>query len=379
MKLIGYLVFALFYYLFYPFTRVKKDKVFCVATHDAGKDGNIGVVVNALSKSERQFSFVYYTKENKVTQVIDFFIKKPYHLVTSEYVMLDNVFLPMAFLRMKKNVSVIQLWHGTGTIKKFGQCANTGMLKFLEYHANQSITHLIVNSQYTNDLYQKAFGVKDEVMCIYGLPRTDVLFDEEMKQKKKEDFYQAYPQLKDRNLILYAPTFRDQQVEHPEIKLPIHEILRELPEHTTILLRLHPHVAANFDQSSLADYGEQVCLVSDYPDLNAVLLVSDILITDYSSIFYEYSLLGRPMIFYCYDLDEFSSEGRGFFEDYNVFAPGCVVGNEQELIHALLNPEDSLAKAKNFAQKAFLFTDGKSTDRLLSNIFKLTPKEGDTL
>ena len=98
-------------------------------------------------------------------------------------------FLPLAYTKIRKNVNVIQLWHGTGTIKKFGHDISEGRMLRLVSRADSRITHLIVNSDYTKDLYHKAFGVSKDRIYVTGIPRTDILF---FRKKGKKDVWKNF-------------------------------------------------------------------------------------------------------------------------------------------------------------------------------------------
>lgn len=367
----GYWIYAFFFYMFRLFPR-KKGKVFCVMTHDGSAGSSVGVVVEALRKKSDYYQFVFMKKsdwENAKTHVIkafcSFFIAKSYHMATASYILLDNIFLPMAYLRFNKNVKVVQLWHGTGTIKKFGQDSNVGEVKRLEYMANQKITHLIVNSEYTKVQYAKAFGVKADRVYIWGLPRTDELFSDSVKQKKIEKFYEQYPYLREKKLVLYAPTFRDREVEQPKMMLDVEYLENHTPEDVFYLVKLHPFVAKQYQNED----SKRFLNVSLYEDINTLLFVSDILITDYSSIIFEYAVLEKPIIFYAYDLDEFSEEGRGFYEDYKTYVPGKVVTETREIAELIQKENLSDEKIIKFKKESFAYLDGCSMKRLLMGIF----------
>lgn len=371
-KKIGYWIFAAFFYFFRLFPR-KKNKVFCVMTHDGSAGSSVGVVVEALKKKTDKYQYIYMKKddrENAKAHVLkafySFFIVKAYHLATASYVMMDNVFLPMAYLRFSKDVKIVQLWHGTGTIKKFGQDANVGELKRLEQKANQRITHLIVNSEYTKKQYAGAFGVAEDRVYIWGLPRTDELFSEDVKKEKVSKFYQQYPQLKGKKLVLYAPTFRDQEVDNPRMMLDVEYLEANTSEDIVYLIKLHPFVASHYKRKDT----ERCINVSAYDDINTLLFVSDILITDYSSIIFEYCVLERPMIFYAYDLETFSEEGRGFYEDYPSYVPGNVVRKSEEVADLINSNSFDYKKINSFKKNSFNFLDGNSMERFIQRIFK---------
>lgn len=366
IKRTGYLLFAFFFYLSRLFPGDKK-KVFLIATHDDSPEGNVGIVAEALKKEYSDHKLVWFTRKDKITDPVDFFIKKAYHLATSSYVFMDNEFLPMGYIKFRRDVKVVQLWHGTGTIKKFGQDANTGWLKKAEYRANQNITHLIVNSEAVKPEYASAFGVEEERIYVLGLPRTDLLLDEAFMESKREDFWKQYPSLRGRRCILYAPTFRDDEVEEPRIHLDLERLSAGLLPDEVVLIRLHPHVAERIADFPEKDKCSNIINVSGYPGVTTLLAVSDVLVTDYSSIVFEYCLRNKPMIFYAYDLEHFEKEGRSFYRDYREFVPGKVVMDQTGLTEQLREPDVSGNTC--FIRDMFDVLDGNSTKRLLELIF----------
>ncbi len=364
IKKAGYLLFAVFYYLSRLFPRDRK-KIFLVATHDDSSEGNIGIAAEAIQQRGEGYRLVWFTREDRITDPVNFFVRKAYHLATASYVFLDNEFLPMAYIHFPESVKVVQLWHGTGTIKKFGQDVNTGDLERLEYRANQNITHLIVNSEEVVDEYSSAFGVSEEKIYPIGLPRTDLLLDPGFWEKKRGQFLDQYPQVRRKRCILYAPTFRDSEVDSPEIHLDLLKMSDQMGSEDVLLIRLHPHVAQKISWEE--DRWDNIINVSEYPGVTTLLATADVLITDYSSIVFEYCLRNKPMIFYAYDLERFEKEGRSFYRDYRSFVPGNVVQSTEEVLECLKRVEEN--KAAAFTEQMFDKLDGNATLRLLELIF----------
>ena len=342
-------------------------------THDSSEDSNVGTMVKKL-KTRGDYQFVFLKKEDKsalsgknaIQSMFSFFLTKPFHLATAQYIFLDNIFLPCAFLRFRKQVKVIQLWHGTGTIKKFGQSVNVGRLAQLEQRANNTITHLIVNSNKIGQIYKEAFGVKEDKIYSLGLPRTDLLFQKEELKRKEELFYDRFPNLKNKKLILYAPTFRDQEVGAPMLHLNLSNVLNNLPEDYCLGVKLHPHVARYFKLGNIdeAKLEGRIYDFSSYEDMNGLYMATDILITDYSSLLYEFCVLEKPMIFYAYDYEEFSCHGRGFYEEYESMVPGPVAKTEEELIKILQKDTYDFQKIRKFKEDAYEHTDGMAAKRI---------------
>lgn len=378
MKEIGYYLFACVYWICRIFPMNKK-KVFCIMTHDSSEDSNVGTMVKEF-KSRGDYQFVFIKKDDKailsknkvLSSMFSFFFVKPFHLATSHYVFLDNIFLPCGFIRFRKQVKVVQLWHGTGTIKKFGQSVNVGRLAQLEQRANDTITHLIVNSKKIGTIYKEAFGVEEDKIYSLGLPRTDILFHKEELKRKEEGFYKEYPGLKGKKLILYAPTFRDNEINEPTLHMNIEYLLNNLSEDYFIGVKLHPHVARNF---SLAKFNSKelknrIYDFSRYSDMNELYMASYLLITDYSSILYEFCVLEKPMIFYAYDYEEFSCNGRGFYEDYVTMVPGPIARTEEELARIIAEDTYDYEKIRKFKEDAYEYTDGNAAKRIASVVLK---------
>lgn len=374
-KEIGYHLFAWMYKICCMFP-IQKNKIFCVMTHDSSEEGNVGVVKKYLEEKNSDWNFCCLKREDtrfhgkeKWKKAFRFFVKYPYELATASYVLQDNIFLPMAFFSFRKRVKVVQLWHGTGTIKKFGQDVNVGRLGELEKLANKNITHLIINSKKW-DSYARIFGVTQDKLQVLGMPRTDLLFSEEKKEDREEQFFMENPNLIGKKIILYAPTFRDHNLDKQQLQLDIETWLKGMPEDIVLGLRLHPFVAEQFRYEG--EEKERIVDFSHYKNLNTLLFVSSGLVTDYSSIIFEYVLLDKPMYFYAYDLEEFSDNGRGFYENYEEYVPGIVAKSTQELVNKIMEIEKNLEqkehwkeKRKRFKEENYCYFDGNSTRRLV--------------
>ncbi len=368
IKKLGYYLFAACFTIFRLFP-INRDKIFFVATHDDGSEGNIGIVAEAVKRKMPEKKCIFLTKRDGIRHPFSFFFGKAFHMATAAVIFLDNEFMPMAYTRFSTQVKVVQLWHGTGTIKKFGLDSDTEEVARLAAKANRRLTHLIVNSEQTKRQYGSAFGVPEEKIYIIGLPRTDLMLDETSWDSWKEKFYKIYPSLAGKRCILYAPTFRDSEVDKPVLGLDLDSFAASMEEDEVLLVRLHPHVAANCPDSLWERYKGKVVNVSEYPGVATLLVVSVQLITDYSSIIFEYCLLDREMIFYPYDYEEFQKNGRGFYEDYAEFVPGPVAYTQSELEKIRQEKSFDSQVVKQFRERTFSYLDKEATNRLFELIF----------
>jgi CDP-ribitol ribitolphosphotransferase len=368
MKEAGYWIFAFFYGIF-KHLPVRKNSAFLIMTHDGGSEGNVAVTAAYMRRFYRTETEELRRRDTSfggaggIRRALRFFFVKSCAMARAEYILMDNAFLPMAYLRVRKETKVMQLWHGTGTVKKFGQHVNTGKLYEQEKRANENLDYVVVNSEATRKLYAGCFSVKEEQVKVLGLPRTDILFSEKELLRRRTQFFKQYPNLLNKKLILYAPTFRDSEVAHPTIHLDIKKMAEELPDQYCLGLRLHPFVAERFHLEE--DFGGRVLDFSSYDNLNTLLMSTEILITDYSSIIFEYCVFRKPMIFYAYDLDEFSDHGRGFYRDYREYVPGPVVETTEEILTAIHEKDWRKEKLLEFIQDSYAYVDGKSTKRVV--------------
>lgn len=340
-----------------------------VATHDDSDEGNIGIVAARIRQIRPEQKIVLLTRKDGIHRPFSFFFGKAYHMATAGTIFLDNEFMPMAYTPISPEVKVVQLWHGTGTIKKFGQDSDTGEVAKLAHRANRRLTHLIVNSEMTKRQYASAFNQPLDHVYILGLPRTDLILDEVRMQSMRRKFYQQYPQLENKRCILYAPTFRDDEEQNPQIALDVESFVRGLDENAVLLLRMHPHVAENYPSDLWEKWAGRVYDLSRYEGVTTLLAVADCLITDYSSIIFEYCLFDKKMIFYAYDLQRFDESGRGFYEDYESFVPGPVVYTQSELERVCRDEEVDQKILGRFREEMFAYMDGNATNRLLELIF----------
>ena len=227
------------------------------------------------------------------------FIKSIYHLATAKVIFVDNYFGFLAVTNFKPGVEVIQLWHAAGAIKRFGFHDPTIQARSAKAHQRfrevyQRFTHVVIGSDHMGEIFKQAFDLTDEQLLKTGVPRTDFFFNQAQLNKAAEKVKITYPQINDKQVILYAPTFRDAEIGNAGLHLNLELLSEKLSSTHVILLRLHPVVRAGF---TIEEYSDFIIDVSNYPNINELLTVADYLISDYSSIPFEFSLLNKPMIF----------------------------------------------------------------------------------
>src|SRR5699024_9284090 len=287
-------------------------------------------------------------------------IRSVYHLATSEKVFVDNYFGFLSVTRFRQNTKCIQLWHAAGAIKKFGlkdhQIKNRHAKACRRFeNVYKRFDFVIVGSEKMAAIFSEAFNVTTKQFLRTGIPRTDFFFDTAAKQEIEQSLINQFPVINEKKVILYAPTYRDNQLNAARIHLDIHKMYTELCREYVLFLSLHPKMNVNAE----TDYPGFVYDVSGLDNINHILIMTDILISDYSSVPFEFSLMCKPMVFFAYDLEEYA-HSKGFWENYAELVPGPVVKNTDDLIDVLKNGDFHMEQIDTFANEWNQYSTGKS-------------------
>ncbi len=300
-------------------------------------------------------------------------LRAGYHLATAQVFVVDDYFFPMYVIRPRAGTTFIQVWHACGAFKKFGYSvldrsfgADEERVRRVPIHANYSVC--LVSSMSVAPHYAEAFRQPLERFVSHpGIPRTDLFFDEPRRARVEAELRTRYAVPANRRAVLYAPTFRGTSVTaardpgHLDLRV-MHEILGN--DHV-VLLRLHPFVRDRLQlEPGLRGFAVDV---SGHPDVNELMLISDVLVTDYSSVIYEFSLLGRPVLFLAPDLADYERE-RGFYFPFGEGVPGPVFGSTADLATHLRAGQFDLARVEAFRRASFDVADGRSTARVVDEL-----------
>lgn len=345
------------------------DNIFYVL-QEVEKQTNDQIVILRTSQCKFNFNIDSHHKvlDFETYNLIDW-LRSIYHLATSKKVFVDNYYGFLAVTDFKSNVSCIQLWHAAGAIKQFGLKdpsnrfrSERAIDRFQKVYSR--FNYVVAGSEKMANIFRESFGISNSQIIRSGIPRTDLFFNQEHLKQIEKSLKAEYPIIKNKKVILYAPTFRDGKLNDSTIKLNIESMYRELKEDYVLFLRLHPAMNVEFDNK----YPNFIVDVSNYVDINELLVVSDLLITDYSSIPFEFSLLNKPMLFYAYDLEEYN-QLKGFWEDYEQMVPGPITRTTDELIHSIKNGEFDLNTISSFAHQWNQYSVGYSSRRLVEALY----------
>ena len=301
--------------------------------------------------------------------ILDKFVL-PYRLATADIILLDD-FHPMLYLlKFDPDVRIIQVWHASGAFKTVGysRIGKPGSPSpFSSSHKNY--THAIVSSEHDVPFYAEAYGLPEERIVATGIPRMDLFFDEAYKSRAIERIYAALPRLRGSRVILFAPTFRgagpsDAYYDYDRLDLAALYTLCE-EQDSVVVFKMHPFVRRPLTIPQ--EFADRFIDATISREINELLLIADLVITDYSSVVFEYSTLKRPMLFFAYDLEEYIAS-RDFYDDFVEFVPGKIVKTFSALLEALRTGDFEVQKVEQFAATHLRYLDAGSTDRVIDQL-----------
>lgn len=358
MSFLKHKVYGKLFSLFKIFP-INKNKVSFIIDSKESFKGNLDYIRKEFEK-RGNFEFNFFYKDK-----ISFSNFK--NLATSKYIFLNDNFFPLAFMNFRDEASVIQLWHAPGASKKFGgSVCSASELEILS-KASDNTDYLIISSKNIEKQYAEAFQIDKSKIHPLGVPRIDYYFENHDIDKLKQDLCEKYNVPSDKKIILYAPTFRDEEKYNNVFNyLNLDDFNEALGDEYVLALRLHPKIK-DFYKNDISSKGRYID-VSDFESEQELMLISDMLITDYSSIMIEYGILNRPIIFFTYDLDSYLANERGFYYDFKETVPGPIVSTCDELIDVIENYKFEKDDISKFIKTQFDVIDGGSSKRVVDFI-----------
>lgn len=374
------------YKIWYKFISVDEKTILFISFHGRGYSCNPKYLHKYLLTNEKykDYKFIWAVKKGKGkdisgAKVIRYnSVKYFYYLAKSKY-WIVNCKLPRHILKKEDQV-YLQTWHGTplkrlahdieiGADAKFYRTgiSKKEMTETYDIDVNR-YDYLISPNKFSTEKFQSAFDIERNRIIETGYPRNDYLTnisDSEIK-KIKEKF--KIPE--DKKVILYAPTWRDNSfdVKGYTFKLQVDFIKWKefLGEEYVVLFKPHYLITNKFNNRGLEKF---LYTISEDKDINELYVISDILVTDYSSVFFDYAILQRPILFYMYDLKEYEEEIRGFYLDIKKDLPGNIFTKEEELLKEILNIEkykkNTSKLLENFNNTYNYLQDGHASDRVI--------------
>jgi len=273
----------------------------------------------------------------------------------------SNARLPL-YLNKKENQIYIQTWHGTPLKRlandmKVVRMPGTTTAKYKKnfYAETSRWDYLVSPNRYSTNIFKTAFWMDEERTWEIGYPRNDILVNRSNDQEYINQIKKDLNLPEDKKVIMYAPTWRDDEFVKKgqylfDLKINLENLQKELGENYVILLRMHYLIANALDLNGYEDFAIDV---SNYSDISELYLISDALITDYSSVMFDFGILKRPQYFFAYDIEKYDKGLRGFYMDYMNDLPGEIITDEFKLAEELKNIDEHKKKYKDKIEKFY--------------------------
>ncbi|QBP41943.1 CDP-glycerol glycerophosphotransferase family protein [Paenisporosarcina antarctica] len=353
--------------------------VFVTPRHDVLKD-NLYYLYEEMRKTKPELEYIVLTQRiynGKIAPLnfIRHMSKVYYYLATSRLFIIDDYYLPLYLIKVRKKTEVIQLWHASGPLKKVGLSLiglpggpSKEYLRTVPVHSNYD--KVIVNADIEIDIYAQAFGMPKEHIEVLGSPRTDVLFRNVQDTTKKDNFIKEHPEFINKELILYAPTYRGKSNDsnHYIPRFDMEKLVTLLLDKNKVLLvNLHPYMIENEDLIASTDKKAVFWNRKEYT-IEDLLMISDALISDYSSVIYDFAILEKPIALYCFDYEEYDIL-RGFYIDFKELLPTSFFLEEEDLVNWIVSAEKNINEVIEMKVKNFKYHDGQSSRRIIHSLF----------
>ena len=294
-----------FVYFFIKFFPIQKNKITMLSRQSNDIYIDFKMLLDEFSNQDKNIKVKVLCKEvpkNIIGRIkyCFFLIICLYHISTSKVCIIDGYSIPISCLKHKKDLKIIQIWHSLGAIKQFGkqvigkkEGSKSEISKIMKIHQNYD--YVLCASDATREFYKQGFGVDESKILKLGMPRIDYLLGKDEKINKKiENLYKDYPNLKEKKTILYVPTFRQGKSVH------IYDLINSVnTDEYNLIIKLHPLDKTIVDS--------KYTINNKYSTFD-LLKIADYVITDYSALSLETSILdNKQLYFYLYDIEDYIS------------------------------------------------------------------------
>ena len=381
-------IIRLVYRLSYRLIPCDQKTVLFISFHGRGYSDNPKAIYEYLVKQHPEYHYIWAIKHHKQkniqiegAKVIEYFsIPYFYYLARAKYWVV-NCKLP-AYVLKKENQVYLQTWHGT-PLKRlahdivldnkdttFYRSKMSAEEMYKTYDVDvEKYNYMISPNPFSTTVFESAFRINRERLIETGYPRNDLLVNtshDEIIELKKQ---MGLPL--DKKIILYAPTWRDNSYVTQgytfKLEVDFKKWQEALGEDYVVIFKPHYLIINDFDIKQFKGFVYEVAATSDIASL---YLVSDILITDYSSVFFDYAILNRPMYFYMFDLEAYASELRGFYFDIYKTLPGPIVETEDDLLDQLVHHDYDFKRLEAFNEEFNKWHDGTCAKKVCDLFLK---------
>ena len=382
-------IVVLFYYLMCNLCPVKQNRIVFDSSLGKSYSGNPKHIYEYLMANgyDLNWDCIWFYENEKYNipgmsrQVRYGRLRYLYYMATAKVWVFDT--RQPEFLLRRKGTYYIQTWHGT-PLKKLALDMDRmdmgGSTDIENYHEQFRVTckdwdYLVSQNKFSTDIFRSCFAFKDRPILQIGYPRNDILINDNSPTKIRE-YKEKLGLPLDKKIILYAPTWRDNEYSEKgkykfASKLDFDKAKEALSDEYIFIVKYHYLVSDKIDWTPYKGF---VYTFDETKDIAWLYLVSDMLITDYSSVMFDYSILNRPMLFFAYDLEDYKENLRGFYFDFVNDIPGPISRDTDQLIKDIkeYNEESWKEKYKNYHDKFNGIDDGHASQKVIDVIKKVS-------
>lgn len=286
-------------------------------------------------------------------------------MAMSDFIFLDDHAPMLDWLIVDKDTVLVQLWHAGAGFKSSGYSRWGHIGCPAPYSCHRQYKYGISGSKQIAHFFSEVWGINDSQVLPTGMPRIDEFLDEDYRTKKTKELYEKFPLCKNKKVILFAPTYRGTNkanAHYPYELIDFDGLYETCGDAYAVLFKMHPWASEPVPippqyQDRFADAGR-------YPNINDLFYITELLITDYSSNIFEYSLMKKPMLFFAFDKIQYSFS-RGFHRAYEQSAPGKVCATFDEVLKAIAEKDFEYPKVEEYVEKHFDYIDSHASDRVI--------------
>lgn len=345
-----------------------KNTVLFMSEQNKEISGNLKAISDRMieRKLDREYTMLYsfrYAAGEKKS--IKSWFKLLNKLSKCTTLILDDHVPFMDWLTVDKKTTVIQVWHAGAGFKASGYsrwghkgCPN-------KYSCYRQCKYGIAGSANIAHFFSEAWGINTEQVIPTGMPRLDEYLNADYRASKEKELYEKYPICKNKKVILFAPTYRGKNkadAHYPYELIDFKKLYEICADEYVVLFKMHPWVESPVPIPQ--EYADKFIDVGSGSNINDLFFITKLLITDYSSNIFEYSLMQNPMLFFAFDEISFSFS-RGFHRDYNLSAPGKIVHTFDDLLLAIQNKDFEQEKVDEYIRYQFDYIDSNASDRVI--------------
>lgn len=361
---------------------VHPERVVLATARVSTLDGNLFYLHRAMQERHPELDYVLllepysYGLAGKLAYLVRL-VRGMYHLQTAGLFVVDNAYLPIHVAPHRRTTTVVQLWHAAGALKRFGLDTRLPLAEPERTFLHRHYDAVVVGGDWTRAPYAAALRTPVERVLALGSPRTDFFFHEADLAAARARVLAAHPSLAGRRVVLYAPTFRGRGVRKRAAPgLDAARLRAALPAEYALVLKTHP----NLDPAATPTAGYDF-VVDPSAEINELLALTDVLITDYSSSVVEFALLRRPIVLLVGDLAEYEVD-PGLYLDYRTEMIGTQVTDTDGVVDAILTDRFDLTGYDAFIDRQLGASLGGASGRVVERFLgesRVAGERGGTL